>query len=88
MALIEHNKGLRRRPLWEYELDTAKQQLGLQFGTKDLIGFGVEDAHKALRAVRLLQYVKTHNVLHCPIFSIVMENKMIMSFWMQQLVAI
>ncbi|MGV7959963.1 DNA mismatch repair protein MutS [Photorhabdus tasmaniensis] len=59
MALIENYHGLRRRPLWEFELDTAKQQLNLQFGTRDLVGFGVEKATLALRAAGcLLQYVK------------------------------
>jgi len=59
MVLIEHRHGLRRRPIWEFELNTAKQQLNLQFGTKDLIGFGVEQSSKALKAAGcLLQYVK------------------------------
>lgn len=59
MWLIEKRVGLRRRPIWEFELDTARQQLNLQFGTKDLIGFGVEGAPLALRAAGcLLQYVK------------------------------
>lgn len=59
MSLIEQRHGLRRRPLWEFELETAKQQLNLQFATRDLIGFGVEQAHLALRAAGcLLQYVK------------------------------
>ncbi len=59
MALIDQRRGLRRRPLWEYEIDTARQQLNLQFGTRDLSGFGVEQAHLALRAAGcLLQYVK------------------------------
>ncbi|MDX7991575.1 DNA mismatch repair protein MutS [Xenorhabdus sp. Reich] len=59
MALIERCHGLRRRPMWEFELDTAKQQLNLQFGTRDLIGFGVEKSPLALRAAGcLLQYVK------------------------------
>ncbi len=59
MALLEGRRGLRRRPLWEFELETARQQLNLQFGTRDLIGFGVEQAHQALRAAGcLLQYVK------------------------------
>ena len=59
MALIEQRHGLRRRPLWEFELETARQQLNLQFGTRDLTGFGVEQAHQALRAAGcLLQYVK------------------------------
>ncbi|MCG4322999.1 DNA mismatch repair protein MutS, partial [Escherichia coli] len=59
LALIEQRHGLRRRPLWEFELETARQQLNLQFGTRDLTGFGVEQAHQALRAAGcLLQYVK------------------------------
>jgi DNA mismatch repair protein MutS len=59
MALIEQRHGLRRRPLWEFELATARQQLNLQFGTRDLSGFGVEQAQQALRAAGcLLQYVK------------------------------
>jgi DNA mismatch repair protein MutS len=59
MPLIENNSGLRRRPQWDFDLETAKQQLNLQFGTNDLIGFGVEDCHYALCAAGcLLQYVK------------------------------
>lgn len=59
MPLIEHRHGLRRRPLWEFELDTARQQLNLQFGTRDLTGFGVEQATLGLRAAGcLLQYAK------------------------------
>jgi len=57
--LIEGRRGLRRRPLWEFEISTARQQLNMQFGTRDLIGFGVENAHHALCAAGcLLQYVK------------------------------
>ena len=59
MSLIDQRRGLRRRPLWEFEIDTARQQLTLQFGTRDLDGFGVEQAHLGLRAAGcLLQYVK------------------------------
>lgn len=59
MALIEGRRGLRRRPLWEFEIDTARQQLNLQFGTRDLVGFGVENASRGLCAAGcLLQYVK------------------------------
>ncbi|EKT55856.1 DNA mismatch repair protein MutS [Providencia sneebia] len=77
LSLIEHNKGLRRRPLWEFELETAKQQLCLQFGTKDLIGFGVENAPKALRAAGcLLQYVKDTQRTSLPhIRNVVMEKQ-------------
>lgn len=59
MSLIDNRRGLRRRPMWEFELETARQQLNLQFGTRDLSGFGVEQATQALRAAGcLLQYVK------------------------------
>ncbi|AKC32425.1 DNA mismatch repair protein MutS [Candidatus Pantoea carbekii] len=59
MQLIEQRHGLRRRPLWEYDIDTASQQLNMQFGTYDLSGFGVHQAYLALRAAGcLLQYVK------------------------------
>lgn len=57
--LIEQFKGLRRRPLWEFELSTAIQLLNRQFGTKDLRGFGVEKAVLGLCAAGcLLQYAK------------------------------
>ncbi|WWO98011.1 MAG: DNA mismatch repair protein MutS [Candidatus Dasytiphilus stammeri] len=59
LHLIENRRGIRRRPLWEFEIETARQQLNLQFGTKDLTGFGVDQAIKALRCAGcLLQYVK------------------------------
>jgi len=59
MGLLEGRRGLRRRPLWEFEIDTARQQLNLQFGTRDLTGFGVENAPRGLCAAGcLLQYVK------------------------------
>jgi len=59
IQLMENRKGNRRRPVWEFELETAKQQLNQQFGTKDLIGFGVEHADKGLCAAgSLIQYVK------------------------------
>ncbi|MWP49559.1 MULTISPECIES: DNA mismatch repair protein MutS [unclassified Gilliamella] len=59
MPLIEHRHGLRRRPQWDFDLETAKQQLNLQFGTNDLVGFGVEACQYALCAAGcLLQYVK------------------------------
>lgn len=77
MALIERCHGLRRRPMWEFELETAKQQLNLQFGTRDLIGFGVEKATLALRAAGcLLQYVKDTQRTTLPhIRSITMERQ-------------
>ncbi|GAM67315.1 DNA mismatch repair protein mutS [Vibrio sp. JCM 19236] len=59
VRLFEGRNGNRRRPSWEFELATAKQQLNQQFGTKDLIGFGVEQAERGLCAAGcLIQYVK------------------------------
>lgn len=52
-------KGLRRRPAWDYDIDTAKQILNKQFGTKELVGFGVNDMSAGICAAGcLFQYVK------------------------------
>ncbi|EHS1100800.1 DNA mismatch repair protein MutS [Vibrio cholerae] len=57
--LMASRQGNRRRPIWEFELDTAKQQLNQQFGTRDLVGFGVEQSKLGLCAAGcLIQYVK------------------------------
>ncbi|QIM62103.1 DNA mismatch repair protein MutS [Pasteurellaceae bacterium Orientalotternb1] len=48
--LLQGYKGLRRRPMWEFELVTAIQLLNRQFGTQNLAGFGVEKAVVALCA--------------------------------------
>ncbi|HGZ7314194.1 TPA: DNA mismatch repair protein MutS [Vibrio parahaemolyticus] len=57
--LMSNRNGNRRRPVWEFELDTAKQQLNQQFDTRDLVGFGVEHASLGLCAAGcLIQYVK------------------------------
>ncbi|MFD0966693.1 DNA mismatch repair protein MutS [Seminibacterium arietis] len=57
--LIENNKGLRRRPIWEFELKTAIQLLNHQFKTQNLQAFGVEKAVLGLCAAGcLLQYAK------------------------------
>ncbi|MCV2883330.1 DNA mismatch repair protein MutS [Aestuariibacter sp. AA17] len=59
MQVIEPYKGLRRRPIWEFDFQTATQQLNQQFGTKELNGFGVQDAHLGLCAAGcVIQYVK------------------------------
>ncbi|WP_215395607.1 DNA mismatch repair protein MutS [Rheinheimera oceanensis] len=57
--LIEKRKGVRRRPVWEFELATAKRLLCQQFATKDLLSFGVDEAPVALMAAGcVMQYVK------------------------------
>ncbi|AOT09592.1 DNA mismatch repair protein MutS [Pseudoalteromonas luteoviolacea] len=59
LIVLEQVKGCRRRPDWEFDLDTAKHLLCQQFGTKDLIGFGVEGASTGLIAAGcVMQYVK------------------------------
>lgn len=59
VRLLENRHGNRRRPVWEFEIDTARQQLTQQFGTRDLIGFGVDHAQLGLCAAGcLIQYVK------------------------------
>ncbi len=58
-SLIENRKGLRRRPEWEFDLDTAISLLNKQFDTKALTGFGVDDKPLGLAAAGcLFQYVK------------------------------
>ena len=48
--ILNNYKGLRRRPVWEFELVTAKTLLNRQFGTQSLEGFGVEQAEVGLCA--------------------------------------
>ena len=56
---LEQIKGSRRRPDWEFDLDTAKHLLCQQFETRDLVGFGVENAKLGLTAAGcVMQYVK------------------------------
>ncbi len=66
MSLIEGRRGLRRRPLWEFEIDTARQQLNLQFGTRDLVGFGVENAPRGTLCCRLSVAVCERYPTHDP----------------------
>lgn len=67
MAIIEHYKGLRRRPIWEFELSAAISELNRQFGTKDLRAFGVEKSPLGLAAAGcLLQYAKETQLASLP----------------------
>jgi len=57
--IILGRKGLRRRPDWEFDLETSKALLNKQFGTQSLSGFGVEDKPLGIAAAGcLFQYVK------------------------------
>ncbi len=59
MQLLDNFKGLRRRPEWEFDLDTSVNLLNKQFGTKELSGFGVADKIRGLCAAGcLFQYVQ------------------------------
>jgi DNA mismatch repair protein MutS len=50
--------GARRRPLWEFDLDSAHRILTRQFGTRDLSAFDCESLPTAVRAAGcLLHYV-------------------------------
>ncbi|WWO97258.1 MAG: DNA mismatch repair protein MutS [Candidatus Dasytiphilus stammeri] len=75
--IIKKFRAIRRRPLWEFELDTARQELNLQFGTRELNGFGVNHAERALRCAGcLLQYVKNTQQTALPhIRSIKFDNQ-------------
>ncbi|MDB6062372.1 MAG: mismatch repair protein MutS, partial [Verrucomicrobiaceae bacterium] len=51
--------GVRRRPVWEFEAETAQRLLTQQFNTKDLQGFGCAHLHIAIPAAGcLLQYAR------------------------------
>jgi DNA mismatch repair protein MutS len=58
-SLLQNFSGLRIRPVWDFEYDSAVRSLTQQFKTKDLSGFGCTDFTIALSAAGcLLQYAK------------------------------
>jgi DNA mismatch repair protein MutS len=76
MQHVDQYKGLRRRPEWEFDLETSLALLNKQFGTKELTGFGVDDKLLGLSAAGcLFQYVKDTQRTALPhIRSIVCES--------------
>ncbi len=57
--VVQHRRGLRRRPVWEFERETAERLLCQQFGTQDLAGFGCDHLSTAVSAAGcLLAYTK------------------------------
>jgi DNA mismatch repair protein MutS len=57
--LLEGKSGVRRRPPWEFELNSAARLLTQQFQIQDLASFGIHDLPLAISAAgSLLQYVK------------------------------
>ena len=69
-------KGIKRRPIWEFDLDSALRLLNKQFGTRDLSGFGCDHLPVAISAAGcLLQYAKDTQRGDLPhIRSIIAEN--------------
>lgn len=58
-ALLSHQTGLRKRPVWEFELETAIDQLCRQFKVQSLTAFEVDDQPYGLAAAGcVLQYIK------------------------------
>jgi len=56
---LEDMPGLRRRPPWDFDADTARRVLCDQFGTHDLTGFGCEDRIEVIQAAGcLMNYVR------------------------------
>lgn len=57
--ILEPYKGLRRRPIWEFDEETALNKLKTQFNTADLNGYGVDSSLIAIGAAGcILQYVQ------------------------------
>ena len=74
--ILERN-GVRRRPVWEFEIETAERLLTQQFNTKDLQGFGCAHLRVAIPAAGcLLQYARETQRTSLPhIRSIVHERR-------------
>ena len=74
---IEQRSGVRRRPPWEYDSESAQRLLCQQFGTHDLAGFGCAELLLAIQAAGcLLQYAKETQRTDLPhIRSIAVENR-------------
>ena len=54
LQVLESRQGTRRRPLWEFDLDSSRRALNQHFGTRDLHGFGCEQFTLALQAAGCL----------------------------------
>lgn len=57
--IVTGRRGARAQPVWEFDQDSARRALNLQFQTHDLQGFGCDHLSLAIGAAGcLLQYVK------------------------------
>ncbi|MGN6313236.1 MAG: DNA mismatch repair protein MutS [Rhodanobacteraceae bacterium] len=58
-AAVASLNGLRKRPPWHFDPDSARRELTKHFGTRDLSGFGAEHLHTAIGAAGcLLAYLQ------------------------------
>ena len=58
-SLMKERKGVRSRPAWDFDQESAQRALVQQFQTQDLAGFGCEHMTVAVAAAGcLLQYAK------------------------------
>ena len=53
-AEVARHRGLRHRPGWEFDLDSAKRSLCRQFNTDSLAGFGCDGMDRAIQAAGCL----------------------------------
>ncbi|MEY4589608.1 MAG: hypothetical protein RL497_1684 [Pseudomonadota bacterium] len=53
-ALCLPTRGVRKRPIWEFEIKQARRLLCQHFAVRDLIGFGCEEAERGLCAAGAL----------------------------------
>jgi DNA mismatch repair protein MutS len=59
LHLLDKYKGKRRRPIWEFDKQTALSKLNAQFSTMSLNGFGIDEDMLAIcSAGCVLQYVQ------------------------------
>ena len=59
LQALETRRGARRRPVWEFDLDSSRRALNQHFGTRNLLGFGCEELDQALQAAGcLLAYAR------------------------------
>lgn len=59
LQTLESRPGSRRRPVWDFDLESARRSLTQHFGSRDLSGFGCEGLTLALQAAGcLLAYAR------------------------------
>jgi len=68
-AALHNRPGMRRRPAWDFDSDTALRSLTRQFGTQDLGGFGCAHLSLAIQAAGcVLNYAREtqlSELAHC-----------------------